>query len=215
MIPVLAALSLGSSVGGQVAGYEAGRKAAAQRKAAIERWQRQRAKLYDLLMRDKYAQGKERQEGLGNYLTALPETMGAAPTEAPKTADAVATTDETGAARPQWLQDYGKHIAGLDDAQFAAHQAESDRTALSRALDSLGFHSQLPSRVNRVQHQRTGFDINRRLMENDAEFQGWQPSNGVANLQLLSSILGTAGQAGMMAAGNMGGGPAPVMGPGY
>lgn len=212
MVPLMiAGLAMGAAGAG--ANYLGGQAEAKRKKKGTKRYEADSARLYDDMAKDAWSQGQERQRGTGKQIEGLIPSMSAPATVAPQTSDFVSTEPSgRGAAYDNVLQNAMKPRAAVDQANLNATQAGMDRAQLSRILDALGFSSTVEGRVNDPAHKRLQWQKQQELAEAQRQLNKILGTTGnkARDLQLLGSVLGTAGQATMMA-GAMGG-PSPGAG---
>ena len=211
MAPLVAGVALGAA--GAVANYMGGRSEAKRKKRAIDRYGRESAALYEAMAKDAWDQGSERQRGTGQVISGLIPTMSAPASSAPEVSSFLPAEQPDpsglrGDAYRQAVMAAGQPQQQLTQAQVEADQAVLDRTALARALDALGFTSGIDAMAQAPAHQRVQWQKRRELEEARARLERALGSigNRARNLQLLGSLLGTAGQGAMMY-GAFGGGP--------
>ena len=213
------ALSAGLGAAGGVANYMGGKKEAKRRSEAINRYERESAAIYDAMAKDAWGAGMERQRGTGQVIAGLKDTMGTPAAAAPQTSEflpAGSGQDDVfrGDAYRQVMAQATAPRAEVDQANLDASQAGMDRQQLARLLDALGFSSTIEAQAQAPTHQRLQWQKQREMEEAKRRLESVLGSigNSTRNLQLLGSVLGTAGQAGMMY-GSMGGGGPPAKTP--
>jgi hypothetical protein len=211
MLPLAIGVGLGAA--GQVANYFGGKSEAKRKQKAIDRYNRDSAAAYDAMMKDAWAAGQERQRGTGQVIEGLRPTMGAPASDVPQLADFMPAEEADpsglrGDAYRQAMATAGKPRQKVNQSQAVATQAGMDRAALARALDALGFSSTVEAQTKAPEHQRLQWQKRQELEAMKARLESalGKTGNAARNLQLLGSLLGTAGQATMMA-GAFGGGP--------
>lgn len=211
MVPLIAGVGLGAA--GTVANYIGGKKDAKRRGRALDEYGRTSAQIYDDMAKDAWNAGSERQRGTGQVISGLTTTMSTPGTQAPQTADfmpAMPDDQFRSDAYRQVMQQAIQPRAEVDQANIDADQAGLDRVQLGRLLDALGFSGTIESQANAPGHTRTQFTKQRELEEAKRRLEAVLGSTGnsTRNLQLLGSLLNTAGQASMMYGANAGEEPA-------
>ncbi len=205
---IVGGLALGA--GGQVANFMGGRSEAKRRDAAISAYRQRSSELYDQMAKDAWAAGGERQRATGKVLEGLPAAMGADAGPAPQASGflPVADNGDTEAYRAAMAQVFANQ-GELDQGQLDLAQTGMSRDAMMRALGQLETGAGIESQVQAPAHVRYQWLKQQQLEEAKAQLEAVLGSigNKSRNLQLLGSLLGTAGT-GMMMAGAFGGGPA-------
>lgn len=216
MLPLIA---IGGGLASAGLNYAAGRKAAKATHDELKRYQRRQAYLMKLKQTDQWETGKAGQDALGNYIGGMTQTMSAPASVAPVSGDFVPNAAEgAGAGGADWQTAYRAAMAPkahVDDTRLAATQATMDRQTLARALESLGYTTQMPVRQRANKSMRNNFQYDQQLSDNDAQHAGLQLPNSVANMQLMASLFGVGSQAAMMgmAASTPAAAPAGGLGP--
>jgi hypothetical protein len=207
--------SLALGVGSSIMGHNSAKDEAERRAAAIANFQRRQSAIYDRMAKDAWAAGGERQKALGQELAGLPGIMGRAPSAAPDLSSFMPEGAPEGGrdnmAYRQAMASAGQPAQGVNQAILNDQATGLDRNALMRALQQLGFTSGLETQVNAPQHARYQFKQQKNLDEAQAELDAilGGVSNSTRNQQLLSSLMGTAGQ-GLMMGAMYSGGPSTI-----
>lgn len=199
------AIGAGLGAAGSAANYFGGKKEAKRKARAVDEYGRTSAQLYDAMAKDAWNAGMERQRGTGQVIAGLKDTMGTPATAAPQTSEFLPAgpgQEDTfrGDAYRQVMAQATAPRAEVDQANLDATQAGMDRQQIARLLDALGFSSTIEAQAQAPAHQRLQWQKQRELEEARARLEAVLGSTGnsTRNLQLLGSLLGTAGQASMM-----------------
>jgi len=207
MLPLI---GLGLAAGGAAANYMGGRAEAKRKKGATKDYERESAALYDAMAKDAWNQGQERQRSTGKQIEGLTPSMSTPATEAPQASSFISTEPSgRGEAYDNILQSAMKPQAEVDQANLNATQSGMDRAQLGRILDALGYSSSIEGQVNDPGHKRLQWQKQQELEAARQRLESILSTTGnkARNLQLLGSILNTAGSATMMAGAF--GGPSP------